>query len=230
MSIVGFIIRFYQQPVEAAQQALAEVLQAALKNNKRVLWLVPGGSNIPVSVAVMNQLDSANTDKLAIMLTDERFGAVGHKDSNLRQLAEAGFDGKKASVVPVLHEGLDLQQTANLYANAAHTAFASATAIIGQFGMGADGHIAGIKPGSPAARAEQDWAVGYEWDDFTRLSLTAPAIVQIKIVFVLAYGQAKNQALNNLKSKKLSVIEQPAQILKKLKNVNIYNDQLGAKK
>lgn len=205
------------------------MLQAALKNNKRVLWLVPGGSNIPVSVAVMHELDAASTDKLAIMLTDERFGLVGHKDSNLRQLIEAGFEAKKATIVPVLHEGLDLHQTANLYANAAHTAFASATAIIGQFGMGADGHIAGIKPGSPAASAEEDWAVGYEWDDFARLTLTAPAISQIKTVFVLAYGELKNQALNNLKTKKLSINVQPAQILKKLKNVNIYNNQLGAK-
>ncbi|MGH7237587.1 MAG: 6-phosphogluconolactonase [Candidatus Saccharimonadales bacterium] len=222
-------MKFFNQPVAVGQQALLEALKKALKNNKRVLWLVPGGSNIPVSAAVMKELDAASTEKLAVMLTDERFGPVGHKDSNLRQLFEAGFEAKKATVVPVLHDGLDLEQTVNLYANAAHTAFASATAVIGQFGMGPDGHLAGIKPHSLAANAEGVWVVGYEWEDFTRLTLTGPAFEQVKTAFVLAYGEAKKSALNDLKSKKLTIAEQPAQLLKKLKTVSVYNDQVGDK-
>ncbi|MGH7195254.1 MAG: 6-phosphogluconolactonase [Candidatus Saccharimonadales bacterium] len=222
-------MKFFNQPVESGQEALLEALKGALKNNKRVLWLVPGGSNIPVSVAVMNQLEPSSTEKLAIMLSDERFGEVGHKDSNLRQLFDAGFDGKKATIVPVLHEGLDLKQTANLYSNAAHTALASATMVIGQFGMGADGHLAGIKPGSPAAGEQEALAVGYEWDDFTRLTLTTPAICQVKTAFVLAYGAAKKDALEKLKTQKLAINQQPAQILKHIKDVSIYNDQIGGK-
>jgi len=51
-----------------------------------VLWLVPGGSNIPIAVEAMDmirkEMSGLSLKYLTITLSDERYGSVGHKDSN----------------------------------------------------------------------------------------------------------------------------------------------------
>jgi 6-phosphogluconolactonase/glucosamine-6-phosphate isomerase/deaminase len=84
------------------------------------------------------------------MLSDERYGPVGHPDSNAAALDLAGFAPMQANVIPILVAGLDLAATRENYQAAALAAFQKAEIVIGQFGIGSDGHIAGILPNSPA--------------------------------------------------------------------------------
>ncbi len=205
---------------------LYERLVTELKTGDKVLWLVPGGSNIPLAAAISKRLPDDLTKNMTIMLTDERYGAVWHEDSNTRQLDEAGFDAKKGTIIPVLTGDLSLQETAEHYADALADAFIQADVIIGQFGMGADGHIAGMLPGSPAVTSDE-LAVGYETDTFVRVTMTAEAITHVDAAYVYAFGEAKRAALENLASKEQELTEQPAQILKSLPEAYVYNDQIG---
>ncbi len=205
---------------------LYERLVAELETGDRVLWVVPGGSNIPLSADISQRLPEELTQNLTIYLTDERYGEVWHPDSNTRQLEEAGFTPKKAVMVPVLTGGLSLQETAEHYADALADAFANADVVIGQFGMGADGHIAGMLPGSPAVTSTE-LAVGYQTETFTRITMTPQAIEQVDAAYVYAFGEAKRPALENLENKDLPLDEQPAQILKLLPEAYVFNDQIG---
>ncbi len=200
-------------------------LRRELGEGKKVLWLVPGGSNIPLSVAVMAKLPAALTANLAVILTDERYGEVGHPDSNTRQLTEAGFAPKQATVVPVLMPGLSLEDTCRRYAEVFTVAARHADTIIGQFGMGTDGHIAGMLPGSIAV-GSADLAVGYAAPGFTRITLTPVALRQLTAGYLFAFGDAKRLALQRLQSETLSLDEQPVQILKQLPEAYVYNDQI----
>ncbi len=205
---------------------LRDRLARDLSGGKHVLWLVPGGSNIPLTVAVMAQLPDTLTAGLTIMLTDERYGAVGHPDSNVHQLNEAGFLPKQAVVIPVLRAGLSLKETCKHYAADFTDATSRADTIIGQFGMGSDGHIAGILPGSPAV-SSADLTAGYEAPGFTRITLTPKALSQLVAAYVFVFGDSKHQALDTLQSGALSLEAQPAQILKQLPEAYIYNDHIG---
>ncbi len=209
------------------QRALTACLKEALAAHQRVLWLVPGGSNISITVAVMKQISVTDSTRLAIMLTDERYGQPGHKDSNWQQLEDAGLKLKKATTIPLLRDGLSLQDTTNLYAQVIARALNAAEVIIGQFGIGADGHIAGILPGSPAVRAKELVAAYETPDDFTRITLTFPALRRLDEAFVCAYGANKQAALTTLRDKTLPLAKQPAQILKRIPGVCVYNDQIG---
>jgi 6-phosphogluconolactonase/glucosamine-6-phosphate isomerase/deaminase len=212
--------------LEDGVQPLVKRLVAELTAQDRVLWLVPGGSNIPLSVKVMDELPSELTAKLAIFLTDERYGPVGHSDSNTQQLTEAGFNPKNATVVPALAPGFDLENTCTRYAHAIEDAFSKAGIIIGQFGMGADGHIAGALPGSPAVLSDK-LVVGYETESFTRITLTPRALKKIDVAYAFAFGNAKQEALDNLAHKELTLDKQPAQILRQIAESYVYNDQIG---
>ncbi len=205
---------------------LIERLKTELSADKHVLWLVCGGSNIPAAAKVMAALPDEATKNLAIFLTDERYGEVNHVDSNAKQLNDAGFQTKQAIFVPMLAPGFTLAETQERYSQAVQRAFAHADVIIAQFGIGADGHIAGILPNSKAAQAD-GWVSAYSAPQYTRVTLTFEALKHISVAFAFVFGETKKHTLQQLRDENLSLVEQPSQILKKLPEAYIYNDQLG---
>jgi 6-phosphogluconolactonase/glucosamine-6-phosphate isomerase/deaminase len=212
--------------MEDGAEPLLERLTKELEGGKHVMWLVPGGSNIPLSVTVMNGLPEEHTKHLTIYLTDERYGEIDHPDSNSRQLREAGFDPKNARMVNVLARDLNLEETCEQYGMSIAAAFEAADVVIAQMGMGADGHICGILPGSPAVDSDK-LIVGYVTENFTRITLTPKALKKfVAAAYVYAFGESKKEALGNLLLKNLPLSEQPAQVLKKLPEAYVYNDQI----
>ena len=205
--------------------ALTQRLTQELEKG-RVLWLVCGGSNIAAATNVMSQLDDELTARLSIFLTDERFGEIGHSHSNAQQLATAGFQTKQAVFVPVLASGFSLEETQERYAAALQTAIDHAHCVIAQFGIGADGHIAGILPHTVATTTEA-WVVAYDAPPYTRVTLTFPALRHIDAAYAMVFGEDKRTALHKLETENLPLPDQPSQILKELPEAYVYNDQVG---
>src|SRR4051812_3889189 len=92
-------------------QAIQKRLMSELRQRERAVWLITGGSSIPLIVDIMNHLPEEDTAKLTMFLTDERFGEVGHVHSNAKQLLDAGFTPKQATFVPVLQAGFTFAET-----------------------------------------------------------------------------------------------------------------------
>jgi 6-phosphogluconolactonase/glucosamine-6-phosphate isomerase/deaminase len=202
-----------------------ERLTKELQAGKHVLWLVTGGSSMAVAVGVMQGLPDAITRGLTVMLTDERYGPVGHPDSNYKQYQDLGMQPKQARFVPVLRPDLPLEDTVKQYANDFQIVAGAADTIIGMFGIGTDGHIAGALPGS-AAISSGDLTFGYESPPFTRVTLTPKAISQINVAYAYAFGDTKKEQLTRLHDENLTLDVQPAQILKQLPEAFVFNDQI----
>jgi 6-phosphogluconolactonase/glucosamine-6-phosphate isomerase/deaminase len=207
---------------------ISERLTAELAADRRVLWLVCGGSNIVAEVAIMRNVPAELSANLTVTLTDERYGEVGHADSNWQQLLTAGFDIKAGKALPVLG-GESLERTTTDYAALAERALEAADLAVVVFGIGGDGHIAGILPDSPAAHQSAELAAGYDSPPYTRLTLTFPALRRLDVAYALAFGDAKRAALQRLKTEDLELAEQPSQILKQLPEAYLYSDQIGGK-
>ncbi len=201
-------------------------LEQELTAGKRVLWLVSGGSNISASVQVMHDLEATITSRLTIMPVDERYGLVGHPDSNLGQLLAAGFDVKQARLIAVLRPDTSFEATADLFDNLARQAFSDNEIVIAQLGMGADGHIAGILPNSPAV-ASPEFVAAYASQPYQRLTLTDHALKRVSAAYVLAFGEDKQVALERLTTKLVPYADQPAQILKELPEAYVFSDQVA---
>jgi 6-phosphogluconolactonase/glucosamine-6-phosphate isomerase/deaminase len=206
--------------------ALTRRIDKELANGKKVLWLVSGGSNIRASVEIMSRIAADLTSNLTVGLIDERYGPAGHDDSNWHQLEQAGFEPKHAAIQPVLID-LDAAQTALQYEQHIKQAVAESAIVIAQIGMGADGHVAGILPGSAAADEQTAWVKCYESSPHTRITLTFEALKEIDAAYVFAFGESKQLALSQLKNEDIPLTEQPAQILKQLPEVYVYTDQTG---
>lgn len=203
-------------------------IASLLTEQKRALWLICGGSNLPIAVEVMNlvrqNVSLFDLEKLTIMQTDERYGPVGHKDSNWQQMIDLGFNMTGLKVHPILRNH-SLVKTVEEFSNEININFNKADVVIAQFGMGADGHIAGILPHSLGVSCNTP-ACGYEGEPFTRISLSFSSMEKIHIAYAYVFGGSKKKVVDDLLNKDLPLDDEPAQILKKIPEVNFYSDSV----
>lgn len=197
-----------------------------------VMWLIPGGSNIKIAVAVMDRIDSGMSQNLIIGLTDERYGVYNHPDSNWRQLMDSGFDAKNARLIETLRPesevgtATSLEDTIKRYNDELETAMEGVETIVGQFGMGSDGHIAGILPSSAATQEVTETITGYQSEPFTRITLTFNGIRRLSEAFLVVMGSDKHDAIDRLIHQNLPLTQMPAQIIKQVREAYVYNDQM----
>lgn len=206
---------------------LVNTLIAKLTAGQHVLWLVPGGSAITIAAQVTEHLrhQTLPLNHLAVTLTDERYGPVGHPDSNWLQLQQAGFELPGSHLLPVL-ANTSLEATTQAFADTLATELDRANYRLGLFGIGPDGHTAGILPHAPATTATS-LAAGYNGGKFQRITITAPAIARLDEAVVYAAGQAKWPILHQLATENLTLDQQPAVALKQIPAVTIFHDYQG---
>ena len=219
------MVKFINGDLASGSLALGTRISAELRANKRVLWLLSGGSNIIATLMAFHNIPDDLTAAIAMIPMDERFGEPGHTNSNVQQLIDAGFKPKGAMLYPILHGG-SIEETTQAYNATLTDLFYENDVIIGQFGIGEDGHTAGILPGSPATFEADQLAISYKAHDFERITATFAALRRISIAYGFAYGVSKQKALLVLKDKALPLDTQPAQILKELPECYVYNDQI----
>ena len=206
-------------------QYLVDVIGRKLRAGERVLWQVSGGSAIAVEVAVSKALMHQQLDRLTVTLTDERPGPVGHPDSNWLQLEQAGFTLPGAGLRPVLTGESSAADTAR-FNRFLSEQYDRARFRIGLFGIGPDGHTAGL----PAQNAPEHtgYAAYYEAGPFRRISSTPAALARLDEAVVFAVGESKHPQLDRL-SQDLPVTEQSAQALKQAPVITVFNDYKGEK-
>lgn len=211
-------MKFILTDRQSAEEQIANRINQELESNN-VLLLLSGGSNVSLGVAVVKKLNR----KLTVGLIDERYGPVGHKDSNWQKLLEAGLEAENVELLPVLESDFSLSETAAAYASRLREVSAEKT-VIGIFGIGEDGHTAGILPHSEAVDST-DLFTSYIGPDFQRLTITPAFINQVDVAFLVAYGDNKRAKLEELKTD-IPVGDQPAQALKDVRELIVYNDQV----
>ncbi len=207
-------------PKQEAIEYLAMVLKENLTAGKKVLWFVPGGSGVKVASEVSVLLDDMPCQNLSIALTDERYGEIGHKDSNWLKLEQAGFKIKNAKLYPTLY-GKDVGETIKDFNFCVEKILGESDFTIGLFGIGADGHTAGIMPQSVVVNST-DFVSGYQAKDYLRVTITPKAIAEIDEAVLYADDKAKIKALKDLESDIPYEIE-PAQALKQAGGLIIFN-------
>ncbi len=222
---MSFEIKTTINPEDAANSIAVSVLNL-LQLGKHVLFFVTGGSSISVAVKVTDILREHPkqnlTQNLTIMMTDERYGPVGHADSNWQQLVEKGFSLPQAKLMPIL-TGDNRDITTEKFNAILKQELAAADYRISLFGIGKDGHTAGILPESPAVNSE-DFAFGYDTLTFSRITITPKVVEKLDEVVVWVQGEEKWEVIENLKEKDIDITKQPAQILKKVPLLTIFTD------
>lgn len=210
------------KPTELAAEHIANVLKDHLSKNEHVLWLLSGGSSAPIAIQASQKLGNMDLSNLSVTLTDERYGQIGHANENWQQLIDSGLSLPQATLYrPLIGE--NLETTTLKFNEWLSKQFKKSDFTLGIFGLGSDGHTAGIKPYSSAVTTP-DLATSFHGDDFVRVTISFNAIKQIDEVVVQASGVEKTKVIDQLMNVTLPLSEQPAQILKEIPQVTIYTD------
>lgn len=205
-----------------AAEDITKSIEEKLEEGRSVLFLIPGGSSMKVAVRVIENLHRVDTSKLFITLTDERYGRPGHPDENWSQLTNLGMTLGAIDYYRVLR-GESPEDTASEFGARLEQLLDEYDYKIGLFGVGVDGHTAGIKPGSVAVESER-YAEYFRGDDFERITMTPKAIAKLNEVNIFAQGEEKRDVLWQVANEDVDIKSQPAQALKTAKKLNIYTD------
>lgn len=213
---------YSNKPIEVAAHDLSETIREHLDIDDSVLLLLSGGSSIQIATIISRELSGCNLSNLAISLTDERYGKPGHHDENWQQLVDEGLNLPGATLYRPL-QGNNIIQTVSDFENWLQDQLDHTGYKIGIFGIGTDGHTAGIKPESPATKTT-GLASSFQGDDYQRVTMSFNAIRQLDEAVVQVSGQDKRQVLSDFIHKDMPLSRQPAQILKEVPKVTIYSN------
>jgi 6-phosphogluconolactonase/glucosamine-6-phosphate isomerase/deaminase len=229
----------FDQTAEWAGEELAQLL---IKHRRqKILLLLSGGS----ALAMLDFLpEKALGAHLTVTTLDERF-SFNHQELNFFQLKNTAFYrrlvGASANIFDCLPNGGDsLLSLANRFEQSLRRWRDDYRdgAVIATFGIGEDGHLAGIMPFPEDSvrfqelfEDERKWVIGYDAGEknslprrvtvtfsFLRKNLTAG------VCFVA--GRKKRTAIKRVLASTGSLAETPARILREFKDLKLVTDVL----
>ncbi|MBP7649408.1 MAG: 6-phosphogluconolactonase [Phenylobacterium sp.] len=187
-----------------AAAATVDALQAGLAARGHASLIGTGGRS---PAPVYDALRDANLDwgRVTVSLSDDRFLPVTSPDSNERLVRERLLQGRaSAATFLPLYANVPTPEAAAEIAEPLVRALAPFDMLF--LGMGEDGHIASLIPGSPVMEAGLDPAgdgfvigipAGVGSPPVARISLTLPALLQARATLVLIRGEVKREIVEN---------------------------------
>ncbi len=210
------VFTFREDVEQRAAQLWAMRVRDMLDSQEEVVLLLSGGSNVDMYATALEFLPGIDASGITLGLVDERYGAVGHADSNEAALREAGviqfFEEAGARFVSMLRAGESLEDTVMQISDEYEAALESASGVLYSVGIGGGGHTAGWLPRGQKSDFEDvafatEAVVGYELgssetDNPHRQRLTTTlgflSSMQEKVsVVVYAAGESKERALRD---------------------------------
>jgi len=177
---------------DAAAKAIEAALRRGLVERGRAALVATGGRS---PGPVYDRLSQAPLDwaHVAVTLSDERQVDAGSPNSNARLLGERLFVGPAAAArfLPLTDD-----------AEPALAKLMPFDAVM--LGMGEDGHVASLIPGSPVMAQAMDplgealtaeSPAGFGSPPLARITLTLSALLQSRAIFLLIAGEAKRQVI-----------------------------------
>ncbi len=206
---------------EEIVDVVANSINEKLEKKQNVLWFVSGGSAVTPEVLIAKKINTKNRDKLVVTLIDERYGQVDHFDSNWLKLKDSGFKVEGAKIIPFL-SGKDIETTTRDIGDILKNEIEKADYKIGIFGIGIDGHTAGVLPRTKSIDSDS-LICSYNTEQYNRITITPKLIKTLDEAIVYTMGESKWPIIEKLKED-ISIEEMPAQILKKVPLLTIFTD------
>lgn len=204
-----------------------EAAAAAVKEKGSFTVALAGGSTPKTLYGLLVNDASLRSqvpwDKLHLFFGDERSVGPDHADSNFRMASEALLCKaplKPDQVVRIKGENPDTEQAAKEYEQALRSYFKLSDGQYPRFdlvlvGMGNEGHTLSLFPGTKALHADKrivsrNW-VGKLYTE--RITLTAPAASNAKLILFMVTGADKTPALKAVLEGPYEPEQLPAQLL-----------------
>ena len=193
---------------KAAAENAVEILNKAIEENGAATWILAGGSS-PIAAykeLIKHHSSSVNWSKVTVLIGDERFAPLDHKDSNWGAIialfnASSAFD----ALTKVEPEILDTVESSAWTYQAKINSLGINRFDLVWIGVGEDGHTLSLFPGNPAFTEEAaSWVIPV-YDSpkppSERFSLSLMALEHVVELVIFATGAAKRDILREARLK-----------------------------
>jgi len=219
-----FQYRTCADAVVAAGDYLAKQLSESEGN---LTLLLAGGSCLNAVRQAVKELDDSVLGRIHLAQIDERVVPPDDPASNWLQIKDSvgAKLNKFASALPMVPSVEEPDDLAISYEMQLMGLLETADETIGVYGIGEDGHIAGMlstpDPGEFTQFLDGRLVVGFEGRDFTRLTTTAALLTKLSEIVLLTCGPAKVKAVEKI-NLELAPHKHPAQLLKDASRVSLF--------
>jgi len=180
--------------VEAAALRVVSIAQQAIAERGQFVWALSGGATPRPLYELLGSKRFANVldwTRVVFFWSDERCVAPDHADSNYRMARTALLDTLPLSPTQV-HRLRGEDEPSAAAAAYDRELRASGGLDLVLLGMGGDGHVASLFPGSSALQETERWVVtNLSPAGAQRITFTLPAINAAKVVLLLVAGADK---------------------------------------
>jgi 6-phosphogluconolactonase len=217
-----------------AADTFVDLSQKAIQKHNRFVVALSGGSS-PKAIfnllATQEYADKIEWNKVYFFWVDERWVSLNDERSNAKMTFEALLDKvpvNKDHIFPMYKDGIEPEDYAKEYEQQIKN-------ILGDegifdfilLGMGDDGHTASLFPGENVLNESKKWVDAYylKPQEMFRITLTAPIINKAENILVVAFGESKKHALNEVLNGEYNPKLYPLQLIEKKEGFQFFTDE-----
>lgn len=217
-----------------AADTFVDLSQKSIQKNNRFVVALSGGSSpkaIFKLLATQEYAEKIEWNKLYFFWVDERWVALDDEKSNAKMTFEALFDKvpvNKDQIFPMYQDGILPEEYAVKYEQQIRNVLGDE----GVFdfillGMGDDGHTASLFPGEAILDEKEKWVAAYylKPQEMFRITLTAPIINKAENILLVAFGESKKHALNEVLNGAYNPQLYPLQLIDKKESFQLFTDE-----
>ncbi len=217
-----------------AADTFVELSEKAIQKHDKFVVALSGGSS---PKAIFNLLateeysQKINWGKIYFFWVDERWVSLNDEKSNAKMTFEALFNKvpvSKDHIFPMYKDGIEPEDYAKEYEQDIKN-------ILGEegifdfilLGMGDDGHTASLFPGEAILDEKEKWVDAYylKPQEMFRITLTAPIINKAENILVVAFGESKKHALNEVLNGEYNPKLYPLQLIERKEGFQFFTDE-----
>ncbi|GAA4154007.1 6-phosphogluconolactonase [Chryseobacterium ginsenosidimutans] len=217
-----------------AADTFVDLSQKAIRKHNRFVVALSGGSS-PKAIfnllATQEYAEKIEWNKVYFFWVDERWVSLNDERSNAKMTFEALLDKvpvNKDHIFPMYKDGIEPEDYAKEYEQQIKD-------ILGEkgifdfilLGMGDDGHTASLFPGENVLNESEKWVDAYylKPQEMFRITLTAPIINKAENILVVAFGESKKHALNEVLNGEYNPTLYPLQLIEKKDGFQFFTDE-----
>lgn len=217
-----------------AADAFVDLSKKSIQKNGRFVVALSGGSSPKAIFKLLTTpeyKEKIEWNKVYFFWVDERWVPLNDDKSNFRMTDEALLSKvpvDQSHIFPMYAEGITPEDYAKAYEQQIRTVLGDE----GVFdfillGMGDDGHTASLFPGEDVLNEKEKWVSAYylKPQEMFRITLTAPIINNAENILVIAFGESKKHALNEVLNGEYNPSLYPMQLIEKKNGFQFFTDE-----
>ena len=181
-----------------ASSCLSNLLISEINKSKQDTFSIglSGGSTPKITYSLLRS-DIKDLSKIIFWTVDERWVSKDNDSSN-QKLVNSIFSDSEARILEVEYSGVSADEDAEKYSSKITDNIKSFDTVI--LGIGEDGHIASLFPGTDAVNEKSALYVSNEVNILSKWRVTATfqLLKEVKNVYLLVTGKSKNEIVKTI--------------------------------